>query len=474
MKTTTKIVYDTLALLALNCFALLSTARAVVPPPDGGYPGGNTAEGQSALFSLTTGTGNTALGGFSLFSDTTGIDNTAVGLNALRRNILGQLNTAVGFNALFFNDLAGTGSGSNNSAVGAYALFFNTTGHDNSAFGQGALAFNSTGIFNTAIGATALFSNSTGHNNTATGESALFSSTTGSANTANGSKALFHNTNGNSNTALGSSALVTNTGGSNNTAIGSGSLSLNTFGGNNTAIGTDALRNNTSGIFNTANGYQALFNNITGSGNTGLGVNAGSAVTTASNVIAIGTTAADVSNSCFVGNIRGVTTANSNAVPVLIDSAGQLGTTSSSRRFKKEIQSMDKASEDVLALKPVTFHYKTDNTLTPQFGLIAEEVAEVDPDLVVRDKNGEIYSVRYDAVNAMLLNEFLKEHCKVQELEATVAQQQKRCSKQEEQIAALKSGLQKVRVQVGVSKSSQQMASRNARNFVGTARESRD
>ena len=117
-----------------------------------------------------------------------------------------------------------------------------------------------------------------------------------------------------------------------------------------------------------------------------------------------------MSNSCFIGQIRGVTTAQNNAIPVLIDSAGQLGTTSSSRRYKKEIKPMDQASEAILGLKPVTFHYKSDNTGTPQFGLIAEEVAEVNPDLVVRDEKGEIYTVRYEAVNAMLLNEFLKEH----------------------------------------------------------------
>ncbi len=239
--------------------------------------------------------------------------------------------------------------------------------------------------------------------------------------------------------------LVTNISGSNNTAIGCGSLSLNTSGGNNTSIGFEALRNNTSGTFNTAVGHQALFNNTTGTGNTAVGVNAGSTVTTSSNVIAIGTTAANVNNSCFIGNVRGVTTANNNAVPVLIDSAGQLGTTSSSRRFKREIKPMDKTSEALFALKPVTFHYKTDATNTPQFGLIAEEVAEADPDLVVRDRDGEIYTVRYEAVNAMLLNEFLKEHKTMEELrataatqDATIAELNSNAAKQEAIIAQLK------------------------------------
>jgi hypothetical protein len=212
-----------------------------------------------------------------------------------------------------------------------------------------------------------------------------------------------------------------------NTANGADALFNNTVGNNNTANGFNALANNTTGADNMASGAYALDNNTTGSGNTALGVFAGSNVTNASNVICIGdeVSGANVSNSCFIGNIRAVTTANADAIPVLIDSAGQLGTASSSRRFKKEIRPMDQTSEATLALKPVTFHYKSDKANTPQFGLIAEEVAQVNPDLVVRDENGEIYTVRYDAVNAMLLNEFLKEHRKVQEQGATITQQRK-------------------------------------------------
>jgi endosialidase-like protein len=136
-----------------------------------------------------------------------------------------------------------------------------------------------------------------------------------------------------------------------------------------------------------------------------------------------------------------VTTGNNNAIPVLIDSAGQLGTLSSSRRFKKEIKPMDTTSESILALKPVTFHYKTDKTdktNTPQFGLIAEEVADVDPDLVVRDDNGEIYTVRYDQVNAMLLNEFLKEH-------RAFVEEQRQVKQQQEEIDALKTEIKEQR-----------------------------
>ena len=217
---------------------------------------------------------------------------------------------------------------------------------------------------------------------------------------------------------------------------------------------------------NTAIGSTALHFNTIGSGNIGLGNNAGANVTTASDVTCIGAVGANVTNSCFIGHIRGVTTVNNNATPVLIDSDGQLGTASSSRRFKKEIKSMNKASEAILALKPVTFHYKSDNTNRPEFGLIAEEVAEVNPDLVVRDNNGDIYTVRYDAVNAMLLNEFLKEHRKVEDLkkdfQATVAQQRKdseaTAARQQRQIEALTAGLQKVSAQIEASKPAAQLA----------------
>jgi len=248
---------------------------------------------------------------------------------------------------------------------------------------------------------------------------------------------------------------LNNTSGGGNTANGYEALLNNTAGSGNTAIGYLALSRNSTGGGNTAMGNGALFFNTTGSGNTALGGAAGNGVTTADGVIAIGTGGANVSNSCFIGNIRGTTTANANAIPVLIDSAGQLGTASSSRRFKKEIKPMDQTSEGILGLKPVTFHYKSDSTGTPQFGLIAEEVAEVNPDLVVRNDNGDIYTVRYDAVNAMLLNEFLKEHRKVEELQATVAQQQNgfqlKFVEQERQIQALASGLQKVSAQLAAT-----------------------
>jgi hypothetical protein len=375
----------------LGCFGLLPKTEAVAPAPDGGYPGGNTAEGQAALLSLTTGGFNTAVGLFSLRSDTSGSFNTAIGAGTL------LLNTAT----------------------------------ENTATGAGALLSNTTGSPNTANGAFALFSNTEGSSNTANGFKALFSNITGADNTANGLAALFSNTTGFENTANGVDVLFSNTIGSLNTGTGTGALFSNTEGIRNTATGSRALENNTIGSLNTAIGEETLLNNTIGTNNIALGDAAGISVATASNVIAIGSAGADVSNSCFIGRIRGVTTANADAIPVLIDSAGQLGTISSSRRFKNEIKPMAKASETILALKPVTFHYKSDDTDTPQFGLIAEEVAEVNPDLVVRDEKGDIYTVRYDAVNAMLLNEFLKAHRQIQEQEATLTQLKSDSARQE-------------------------------------------
>ena len=225
-------------------------------------------------------------------------------------------------------------------------------------------------------------------------------------------QALSSNTTGIVNTATGYQALVSNTDGTSNTADGVDALHDNTTGGGNTATGYQALLHNDTGDYNTAIGLFALGNVTTGSSNTGLGRSAGTSVTTADNVICIGdnVSGANVSNSCYIGSIFGQTSAS--GMPVFINAANKLGTTTSSKRFKEDIKPMDKASEALFALKPVTFRYKKDidPAGTPQFGLVAEDVEKVNPDLVVRDKEGKPYSVRYDQVNAMLLNEFLKEH----------------------------------------------------------------
>jgi hypothetical protein len=325
--------------------------------------------------------------------------------------------------------------------------------------------------FNTAEGQNALFSLdvTAGLANTAVGWFSLFSNTAGSFNTATGAGALLFNT-GDNNAAVGAVALLFNLTGSANTAIGNNALMSNSDGNANTAVGYFALLNNSGFGGNTAVGAQALDNLSIGGDNTALGRLAGTSVTTASNVICIGSgvNGADVDNTCFIGNIRDVTTQNGDAIAVVIDSAGQLGTVSSSRRFKKEVKPIEKASESILALNPVTFHYTTDKTNTPQFGLIAEEVAQVNPDLVVRDNNGDIYTVRYDAVNAMLLNEFLKEHRKVEELksamaqqqnrfEATVAQQRKATEAVIARLNEQEARIQKVSEQVELSKLSSQM-----------------
>jgi hypothetical protein len=241
------------------------------------------------------------------------------------------------------------------------------------------------------------------------------------------------------NTRLGVHALPGNIKGHNNTGLGYQALEQNSAGNANTAIGSAALGSNRTGINNTATGLIALLNNDTGNNNTAVGYLAGNQVVDASNVICIGANlvGANVSNTTWIANVYGVTTQNGMVAPVYVSANGQLGSITSSERFKKDIASMDKVSEATLSLRPVTFHYKSDSKDTPQFGLIAEEVAKVNPALVLPDKEGKPYSVRYEAVNAMLLNEFLKEHRKVEQLE--------------KQIAALTAGLQKVSAQLATA-----------------------
>jgi trimeric autotransporter adhesin len=363
MKTITSIIYPA---IALACFALLPRAQALTPPPDGGYPGGNTAEGQSALLSLTTGTYNTAVGYFSLLSDSTTSFNTAIGAGALLAN----------------------------------------TGDENTATGVGALLSNTSGSVNTANGVFALFSN-----------------TTGNSDTANGGFALFSNTTGFSNTAVGQNALAVNTTGTGNTANGAGALASCTTGGDNTALGVNAGINDTTGNNNV----------YIGAGVEGFATDDGV---------------------CRIGSIYGSTVTS--GIQVFVNADNRLGTVTSSKRFKEEIKRMDKASEGLLSLKPVTFRYKKeiDPEGKSQFGLVAEDVEKVNPDLVVHDKQGKPYSVRYDQINAMLLNEFLKEHRKNEE------QQQ-----QIEAITALvkeqASQIRKVTTAIEVRKSSEQIVFNN-------------
>jgi len=294
------------------------------------------------------------------------------------------------------------------------------------------------------------------NSNTVQGEDALLNNTTGGFNTANGNQALQNNATGSNNTANGNQALLSNTTGNSNTGVGGGALLFNTEGHNNTAIGASALQNNTNGN-STAIGFGALMNNTIGHDNIALGFKAGIRNLTGNNNIAIGTPGlsqefktiriGEVGKhlATFIAGISGAPVAD--GVGVIVGSDGKLGTIVSSARFKEAVKPMDKASEAILALKPVTFHYKQeiDPEGIPQFGLVAEQVEKVNPALVARDDQGKPYTVRYEAVNAMLLNEFLKEHSKVEKLEANVALQQK-------QIEALTVGLQKVSAQLEASK----------------------
>jgi len=376
--------------------------------------------------------------------------NTVLGEDALLDNTDFQ-NTAIGFNSLHSQ------TNGRNTAIGAYALYTNTSG-----------------TFNTAVGGFALYSNVgfccfPGCYNTAIGDFALYGNTTGAVNTAIGNNALGNNTTGNYNTAAGGDALSNNTTGSYNTASGWNALSLNTVGNDNTATGRQALYLNTTGSFNTATGNRALQGNKFGSYNIAVGFRAGELINNSNNIdignigvaadsgiIRVGTLGRQTG--AYVAGISGVTVPQ--GVGVIIDTNGHLGTTTSSARYKDNVRPIDKASEAILALKPVTFRYKheLDPAGIPQFGLVAEDVEKVNPDLVARDEEGKPYTVRYDAVNAMLLNEFLKEHSKVEKLETTVAQQRKDF---EAAVTELKGQIQKMSTQLELSKPARQTVLNN-------------
>ena len=303
-------------------------------------------------------------------------------------------NTAEGENALFDLDV---NNSTDNTAVGFEAMHFNVVTFGNTAVGSQALEFGGSGNFNVAVGFEALFQDGTGNNNT----------------------------------AIGASAIGLTRFGSNNTAVGNGALFFNDSGNNNTCLGFNALAN-TTGSSNIAIGESAGINLTTGSNNIDIG-NKGKAGE--SNYIRIGTKGTHTHT--LIAGISGATVAG--GVGVIIDTNGHLGTVVSSERCKDNVKPMDKASEAILALQPVTFHYKKelDPEGIPQFGLVAEEVEKVNPDLVARDDDGKPYSVRYEAVNAMLLNEFLKEHRKVEE-------QNRKIQEQEATITQLEKGMKTV------------------------------
>jgi len=418
--------------LMLVCLSFTPIARAVNPPPDGGYGGQNTAEGTDALFSLTSGVWNVAVGFQALHSDNTGNQNTATGYRALFLNTTGSKSTAYGSQALYNNT-----TGNANVATGFSTLFSNTSGSQNTGNGYRALAFNN-GNDNTATGFNALYNNRTGNENTAIGSGALLNNQVSNGNTAIGFQALHDNTSS-FNTAIGNQALYNNYAGYGNTAVGNQAIFQTAIGYYNTAMGDSALHNNVYGTDNTTIGWYAGYN-ITGDGNICIGSGV-YGVAGESGAIRIGGYSGY--NACYINGIYGQGVDPGTSQPAYVSESGKLGTVVSSQRFKRDIKPMDKISDAILALKPVTFHYLSDAKNTPCFGLIAEEVAKVNPALVLPDKEGKPYTVRYDAVNAMLLNEFLKEHATVQELK--------------KEIATLKAGLQKVSAQLEASKPAPQV-----------------
>jgi trimeric autotransporter adhesin len=415
-------------LLMLACFGLSRIVQAVVPPPDGGYPGGNTAEGTNAQLNLTSGTFNTAVGFLSLQSTTTGSFNTATGAGTLLVN-----------------------SADGNTATGAGALLSNTTGDRNTANGTVALFNNTTGDSNTAGGWQALLQNTTGARNTASGRATLTSNTTGFENTATGAVALQNNTSGNDNTATGFAALNGNIAGALNTATGVGALASST------------------GDLNIALGFGAGANLPTGNNNIYVG-NIG--VAAEANRIRVGTEVAVVDpfgvthpahTATYIAGITGTEAIGGDTV--FVTSEGKLGTVSvlSSARFKQDVKSMDNVSEALFSLKPITFRYKKelDPKGTLQFGLMAEDVVKVVPDLVKRDRDGKLQTVRYDHVNAMLLNEFLKEHRKVQEQEATIAVLKKEMDTVVARLKEQDSKMERVSAQVKVTRAVRQTVLNN-------------
>ena len=416
MKTRIQSIVIVLTLLFLG---LLPQMQAVSPAPDGCYPGFTTAEGCNALQHLSTGAGNTGIGWYSLSSDT-----------------IHSYNTGVGAGTLVLNNA------DSNTAVGAAALLLNTSGSRNTAVGTDALVFNNSGVRNTAVGAFALYNNLDGLVNTAIGDNVLFNNTHGNYNTAIGNglpgPALYSNTTGLFNTALGGGALSSNTEGNDNTGLGAGALAANIDGDENVAVGENALGNNT-GNNNVALGNSAGFSHASGDNNIYIGYQIDHS--------------GNESNACYIGSIFGQTASVGSAV--YVTSNNKLGTVTSSKRFKDEIKPMNKASDALFALKPVTFRYKKeiDPAGTPQLGLVAEDVEKVNPDLVVRDKEGKPYSVRYDQVNAMLLNEFLKEHRAFVEEQHKVAQQQEEIDLLKAELKEQRSLIQKVSDRMEINRS---------------------
>jgi len=325
-------------------------------------------------------------------------------------------------------------------------------GTTNTFLGRDAGNFTMTGDLNTGFGDRVLFSNTTGYYNTATGYGALFSNTTACCNTAIGGGALFFNITGSNNTATGIAALVFNITGGSNTATGENALFQNTTGNFNTATGAGALSSNTTGNSNTSIGSNAL-HDTTGFSNIGIGQDGGSNLTSGSNNICIGNSGvAGESSTIRIGDVQtatflaGINGAGVTGIPVLVSSSGQLGVASSSRLVKEEIREIAAESDGLMKLRPVAFRYKPqiDPTGLTQYGLIAEEVANVYPDLVAYDRDGRPETVRYQLVNALLLNEVQKQHWTADAQEETIEQQKGTIDRQQAEIEELKARLSRL------------------------------
>jgi hypothetical protein len=433
MKTITSIVYPAIAASAFACFGFLPNLKAVSPAPDGCYSNFTTAEGCNALNLLSTGAGNTGVGWYALSADSTGSFNTAVGGGALDLSN-GNSNTAVGAAALLLN-----GTGSNNTAVGTDALANNIV-DDNTATGFSALFANTIGgTLETSVLGYALGPN------TAIGSGALESNVDSSANTAVGYNALNRQVTGfvlgmdphlGANTAVGFEALANVTG----SATGDNAA--------NTACGYQALSNLADGDSNVVIGFQAGIDLTVGDGNVAVGPQAGIGLTSGDGNIFIGeffgAGSSTESFHTYIGNINSTDVSGGDTDTVTVDlNTGLLGHLTSSRRYKEDIKPMDKASEALYRLQPVSYRYKKEigRTQSRTFGLIAEEVAKVNPDLVARDAHGQVEAVHYEMVNTMLLNEFLKAHRKMQE-------QQKEINALTAQLKEQKVQIQKVIAQV--------------------------
>jgi hypothetical protein len=400
-----------------------------------------------------------------------GDSNTAYGSLALYNNAGSQLsnNSAFGAGALYNDGYAVMQPGSNNTAVGVHALYANTSGNCNSALGLNALA-NNIGSNNTASGASAMQGNysyragpTSGNNNTATGVSALRYDLTGSYNSAYGAAALASNSGGSFNTAIGVSAMYGYQGasafeqsggelGSYNTAIGFQALFNYSGAADNTAVGTSALYTNINGNLNTAVGYGTLFHS-TGDYNVAIGYEAGYTLTRGSNNIYIvhpgepvesGITRIGTPGTQTAVYIAGIENAKITGSAVYVTSSGQLGVLASSERYKTDITPIGTGTEKLQQLRPVSFHLKTDPKGAVQYGLIAEEVDKVYPELVIRDDKGKIQGVRYDELGPMLLNEMQKQRQKLAAQDQRAASQDEKISQLQEQLTEMHAALLKL------------------------------